>query len=274
MKFDMSDEDFEDEMEELREPTRSDRRIKGIEYRQAREGVFDYKTLEALETLKKMKVVKEMLWVVSTGKEADVFYGKSWDDEDIAIKIYRIHTSKFKRIDSYILGDRRFGRVRSNIKLKWSWARREFKNLKLAFRAGASVPEPIRVHRNIVVMKFIGKEGVPAPLLKDVEYEELEDPEGLFRAIINDIEKLYKNARLVHADLSPFNILYMDGKHYLIDFAQGMKIDQEYAHKYLYRDIYNIVSYFSAILDEAPDPDEIYKKITGKEVDPYFKMEL
>lgn len=267
----MSEDDFE-EYDELREPTKSDKRIKGIEFRKAWAGVFDYKTLEALEDLRRFKVLQDIYWVVSTGKEADVFYGKTWDDREVAVKIYRIHTSRFKKIDDYILGDRRFGKIRSNIKLKWSWARREFKNLKLAFRAGVSVPEPIKVHRNIVVMQFIGDEGTPAPLLKDVE--EIENPEKLFEEIISDMNKLYNKAKLVHADLSPFNILYWKGKHYIIDMAQGVRLDQEFALKFLYRDIVNMVSFFQSFLDKEIDPDKIYREITGKDVDPYIKSSI
>ncbi len=269
------DEDFFDqELDEFREPTRLDKRKKGIEFRQAFEGVFDFKTIEALEFLKKIKIIKDIYWVVSTGKEADVFYGETWEGEEVAVKIYRIHTSAFKKIDDYILGDRRFGKMRSNIKLKWGWARREFKNLKLAYRAGASVPKPIKVHRNIVVMDFIGDNGVPAPLLKDVQLDEIENPEKLFHEVIEDIKKLYQKAKLVHADLSPFNILYWNGKHYIIDLAQGLKIDQEYAHKFLYRDIVNLVSFFQAIIDDYIDPDSIYEDITGKDVDEYYKLEI
>ncbi|MGQ4892304.1 MAG: serine protein kinase RIO [Candidatus Njordarchaeia archaeon] len=269
----MSEDDYplDDDYDELREPTRSDKRRKGIEYRKALEGVFDKKTLEALANLKKFKVLEDIYYVVSTGKEADVFYGKTTDGRDVAVKIYRIHTSRFKRIDDYILGDRRFGKIRSNIKLKWSWARREFKNLKLAFRAGVSVPEPITVHRNIVVMEFIGEEGVPAPLLRDADLEEIGDIDKFFKAIIDDIDKLYKKAKLVHADLSPFNILLWKGKHYIIDLAQGVKIDQEYALRFLYRDLVNLTAFFQAYIEEEINPDELFKQITGRYVDPFYK---
>ncbi len=274
----MGDEDFEEAFDEItdefREPTKADRRVKGIEDFKAWEGVFDKKTLETLEDLLVRGVLKEIKWVVSTGKEADVFYGISGREEEVAIKIYRIHTSKFRRIQDYVAGDRRFGRARSAIKQKWNWAKREFKNLKRAYSAGVSVPRPITVHRNIVVMEFIGDNGTPAPLLKDVDLEEIKDPRGLFDAIISDMEKLYKKARLVHADFSPFNILYWNGKHYVIDLAQGMTLEQDLVHKFLYRDINNIISFFSAILDDLPDPDDIFKRITGMEVDPYYKLSI
>ncbi len=256
-------EDFFEE--ELREPTKRDRLIKGEEYREAWEGVFDVKTVEAIETLKRRKVIEDLYWVVSTGKEADVFYARSPSGADLAVKIYRIHTSKFRRVDIYTLGDKRFGRYKSVIKAKWGWARREFKNLKRAWDAGVHVPRPIAIYRNVVVMEFIGENGTPAPQLKDVT--EIDNAEEVFQRLVDDIEKLYKKAKIVHADLSPYNILYHRGIAYIIDMAQGVPISHEFALRFLYRDLYHIVNYFSAFLDMIPSPDELYKRITGKEPD-------
>jgi len=260
------EEDFYDE---FREPTKSDRLLKGAEYREAWEGVFDVKTLEAIETLKRRRVIEDLYWVVSTGKEADVFYAKSPSGDDLAVKIYRIHTSKFRRVDIYVLGDKRFGRARSVIKSKWSWARREFKNLTLAWKHGVHVPRPIAIHRNIVVMEFIGENGSPAPQLKDVE--DIEDPEKVFLILIDDVRKLYKHAKIVHSDLSPFNILYHRGTCYIIDMAQGVNINHQYALRFLYRDLYYLVNFFAAFLDEIPNPDDIFKEITGIDPDPIIK---
>lgn len=251
--------------DEFREPTKRDRLLKGKEYREVWEGVFDVKTLEAVETLKRRHIIEDLYWVVSTGKEADVFYAKSPSGEDLAVKIYRIHTSKFRRIDIYVMGDKRFGRARSVIKAKWSWARREFKNLTLAWRHEVHVPRPVTVYRNIVVMEFIGENGTPAPQLINVDH--IENPEESFRELINDVEKMFKRAKIVHADLSPFNILYHKGIAYIIDMAQGVNINHQFALRFLYRDIHHIVNFFAAFLDDVPNPDQIFKRITGKEPD-------
>lgn len=259
----------DDYYDEFREPTKRDRLIKGKEYQDAWAGVFDPKTIEAVESLKRRKIIEDLYWVVSTGKEADVFYAKSPKGDDLAVKIYRIHTSKFRKIDIYVLGDRRFGRARSTIKSKWNWARREFKNLMLAWKNNIHVPKPITVHRNIVVMEFIGDEGSPAPLLKDVEY--IENPERVFQQLLNDIDALYNKAKIVHSDLSPFNILYHNDICYIIDMAQGVNIHHQFALRFLYRDIFYIVNFFLAFLDKIPDPDEVFRKITGEEPDPVIK---
>ncbi len=260
------DNDFYDE---FREPTRRDRLLKGEEYKEAWQGVFDVKTLEALDALKRRRIIEDIYWVVSTGKEADVFYARSPNGDDLAVKIYRIHTSKFRRIDKYVLGDKRFGRMKSVIKSKWSWARREYKNLSSAWKCGVHVPKPIAVYRNIVVMEFIGQKGTPAPLLKDVE--DIEYPEKVFDMLLNDIEKMYKEAKLVHADLSPFNILYHNGIAWIIDMAQGVNINHQYALHFLYRDLHHIINFFVAFLDDIPSPDEVFTRIVGKEPDLIIK---
>jgi len=262
-------EDDESIIDEFREPTRRDRRIKDSDYFSAWEGVFDAKTLEAIEYLKRKRIIEDIYWVVSTGKEADVFYAKSPKGEEYAVKIYRIHTSRFKRKDIYVLGDRRFARGLSEIKEKWSWARREFKSLKIAWRYEIHVPRPITVYRNVVVMEFIGEDGTPAPLLKDVE--EIEEPEKVFKVLIEDINKLYNKAKLVHADLSPFNILYHKGICWIIDMAQAVRTSHHYALQFLYRDLYHLRNFFAAFIDELPTADELFKMITGREPDLIIK---
>ncbi len=251
------------DFEEFREPTKKERRIRDYSYRKALEGVFDAKTIEAIEKLIASRVIEDIYYPVSTGKEADVYYAKSPKGEELAVKIYRIHTSAFKKIDIYVIQDKRFQARKSPIKQKWAWARREFKNLKLAYNAGVHVPKPIRLFRNVLVMQFIGRNGTPAPQLVNVE--ELVNPEYTFKVLINDVKLMFQKAKLVHADLSPFNILILDKKEpYIIDMAQGVRVSHPYALQFLYRDIHHIVSFFKGFLDETPDIDDIFEEITGE----------
>ena len=55
-------------------------------------------------------------------------------------------------------------------------------------------------------MGFIGKEGQAAPRLKDVQLDE-ESLRRLYRQILKFLWKLYHKCRLIHADLSEYNIL-------------------------------------------------------------------
>lgn len=45
------------------------------------------------------------------------------------------------------------------------------RNLKRINQSGIPSPEPFILKSNLMIMEFIGKEGVPAPRLKDVETE-------------------------------------------------------------------------------------------------------
>ena len=95
-------------LDEFREPTRRDRKIRDFSYRQALQGVFDAKTIEAIEKLISSGVIEDIYYPISTGKEADVYYARSPKGEELAVKIYRVHTSAFKRIDLYVIDDKRF----------------------------------------------------------------------------------------------------------------------------------------------------------------------
>ncbi|MBU2617467.1 MAG: serine protein kinase RIO, partial [Euryarchaeota archaeon] len=140
--------------------------------------VFDVPTLKALYQLANKGIIKAMGGVVSTGKEANVFHAIGKEGE-LAIKIYKIATSDFKVMQEYLIGDPRFKNIKHSKKdIVLAWARKELRNLSRAYDAGVRVPKPIVVERNILVMEFIGKDGVPAPLLKDIAYE-IEDPAEL-----------------------------------------------------------------------------------------------
>ncbi len=51
---------------------------------------------------------------------------------------------------------------------------------------------------------------------------------------------MYKKARLVHGDVSAFNILIYRKKPYLIDVGQGVLLGHPNSHDFLKRDIKNM----------------------------------
>lgn len=177
---------------------------------------------------------------VSTGKEGNVFraHGKYGD---VALKIYRVGNATFNRISEYIRGDDRFkyaGKDRK--KMIYTWAQKEFRNLKIMYDAGVRVPEPIVFLKNVVVMKFIGSDGLPAPMVKDVE---LTNPEK----VLKDVIKMYKlilKAGLVHGDMSEFNMLYFKNKVYIIDVGQAVTEAHPRFIELLHRDVANICRFF------------------------------
>jgi serine/threonine-protein kinase RIO1 len=46
------------------------------------------------------------------------------------------------------------------------WAEKEFRNLNRLYQAGIPCPKPILLRQHVLVMSFIGEDGVAAPRLK------------------------------------------------------------------------------------------------------------
>jgi len=233
-------------------------RIKDANMFKVREDVFDEVTLLALYKLVHKKWLSVIGGSISTGKEANVFYGER-DGATIAIKIYRIRTANFTTMSSYVTGDRRFSHVKKAKKdLIFAWTRKEFSNLVRARDAGIAVPEPLVWDRNILIMSFLGNGEVAYPQLRNVE---MEDPAEIYKEITDTIDVLYNKAELVHADLSEFNILFGD-KLYFIDMGQSVTKDHPRALQFLMRDIRNINRYFKNRCETRGDID-LFNAVTG-----------
>jgi RIO kinase 1 len=187
------------------------KRLKSVEDKRVGSEVFDRITLQTLYKLANQGYIHLLNGAISTGKEANVFKGADEDGNLVAVKIYRVTTSDFKKMQYYIQGDPRFN-VRSNSKRQLinNWVLKEFKNLNRAYDAGVRVPKPIIAKNNILVMEFIGDEnGTPARLMRQAE---IFNPEYVTNKILDYVKKLYNDAEIVHGDLSAFNILMEDGE--------------------------------------------------------------
>jgi RIO kinase 1 len=233
-------------------------RIKDADQFKVREDVFDDITLLALYKLVHKKWISVIGGSISTGKEANVFYGER-DGAGIAVKIYRIRTANFTTMSSYVTGDRRFSHVKKAKKeLIFAWTRKEFSNLVRARDAGIAVPEPLVWDRNILIMTFIGEGEIAYPQLRNVI---MDNPADIYDQILKVINVLYNKAELVHADLSEFNILYGD-QPYIIDMGQSVTRDHPRALPFLMRDIRNINRFFKNRCDVRDDID-IFHEVTG-----------
>jgi len=223
------------------------------------EGVIDPPTLKILYKLFNRGVLHELHGAISTGKEANVYRGVDTEGNSVAVKIYRISTAETNWMREYIVGDPRFQRVAKRSRsLIPQWAMKEYKNLSRYHEAGIRVPKPLGIERNVLVMEFIGDEqGFPAPLLKNVV---LESPVEVFNQLIEIIEQGYKETSLVHADLSEYNILWLD-EPVIIDVSQAVLKGHTGAKRYLFRDIQNITQYFRKLGVETEDPKTITKYI-------------
>lgn len=231
--------------------------------------VLDERALKLLYKLSSKGIIKALGGVVSSGKEANIFYADgSYGERElpVAVKIYKIETGEFRKMEEYIYGDKRFNVKKLSRKdLIYTWTKKELKNLNRAFDASVNVPEPITSSGNILIMEFLGEEETPAPLLFELgrEVEDLVDPQELFWDVIDNVKKLYQKARLVHADLSEFNVMLFDNKPHLIDMGQSVVIDHPNSMHYLQRDIKNVLRFFSKMGVEE-DEQKLISYVIGE----------
>lgn len=197
---------------------------------------------------------------ISIGKESNVFSAIRKDGSRVMVKIYRLETCDFNRMYDYIKDDPRFVSLKKGKRnIIFSWVQREYRNLLKAREVNVSVPTPLTFSNNVLVLEFIGDDGIFAPKLKD---EIPKDPKDFFEKIISNMKRLHK-AGLVHADLSAFNILNYNEKPVFIDFSQCTPLESSRAKEYLERDVRNICNFFKKAglkLDEK----KIKGRITGK----------
>lgn len=210
------------------------------------EQVMDPRTRMILFKLLNRGTITEINGCISTGKEANVYHASARDGREYAIKIYKTSILVFKDRDKYVSGEFRFrhGYCRHNPrKMVRTWAEKEMRNLVRLQNSELPVPTPILLRSHVLVMSFCGRNGWPAPKLKDVEMT-TEKARELYRDCIIMIWKMYNKCRLVHADLSEFNLLYYDGQIIIIDVSQSVEHDHPHAFEFLRKDCTNISEFF------------------------------
>ncbi len=219
------------------------KRIKSTEDRRVSSEVFDKQTLETLYKLAKSNYLDLLHGAISTGKEANVFRGITNHNDFVAVKIYRISTSDFKKMQYYIQGDPRFN-IKTNNKrqIVHAWVNKEFRNLNRLIEVGIKVPNPLIAKNNILLMEFIGdSDGNPALPLKT---NPPKNPKGMLDKIIEIMKAMYQEANLVHGDLSFYNILNHNEYPVVIDVSQSVVVDNPISTELLERDIQNILKNF------------------------------
>jgi RIO kinase 1 len=223
------------------------------------EEVFDTLTLNSLYKLMRKIGLKKIYGVISSGKESRVYRAVDYRDNEYALKIYLTFTSEFKKgIWKYIYGDPRFESYNPTTtrKLILLWAKKEYKNLERMHRNGVSVPRPYGYQDNIIAMEFIGENGARAPLLKELRISSRRKAVEIYKEILENVRKMVCKARLVHADLSEYNIMVFKEKVYIIDVSQAVLTSHPNAQYFLEKDLENINRYFKKQYEIAEDTDK------------------
>ena len=222
--------------------------------------VFDERTILAVHKLAKRGFIDHLEYLVSEGKEASVFRAVDKNGNFVAVKIYKIETSNFRKMQDYLTGDPRFGGISNDKRsVVFAWTKKEYKNLEIATKAKLDVPLPIASFENCLVMEYIGENGDAAKKMKDNRPENVEKA---YETLVNFIAVLYK-ANLVHSDLSEYNILNDKGRVVVIDIGQAVSRNHPKAKEFFERDLENVAKYFRR-LGMKKSYEEIYADVKGK----------
>ena len=219
--------------------------------------VLDKTTVLQLYDLINSKIISYVNGVVKAGKESVVFWAKDSDDNDIALKIYLVTTSNFKRRSQYVTGDPRFTSVKKGTKnIVYLWARKEFQNISKCYDCGISVVKPRHVSKNILIMDFEGKNGKPESTLLESEINEND-----YHQSISLITDLYKKAKLVHGDFSEYNIFKTKNGLKVFDLGSAVDTTHPNTVDFLKRDINNITNFFVKRGLTVENPADVFERI-------------
>lgn len=220
------------------------------------------------------QILEQVNGIISTGKEAVILHANSDPGytgelnlpKECAIKIFKTTLNEFKQRDRYIKDDYRFKdrfSKQNNRTVIFMWAEKEMHNLMRMQKIGINCPEVIALKKNLLLMSFIGSDNVAAPKLKNailsaaeliVAYEEM----------VEIMWRLFNEAKLVHADLSEYNVLWHDGKCWLIDVAQAVEPGHPSALEFLMRDCDNISTFFKRKgVSGVKTKEELFSHVTG-----------
>ncbi|KAI3535732.1 RIO1 family protein [Colletotrichum filicis] len=234
----------------------TDEKSKDKADRATSEQVLDQRTRMILLQMINRGIVSEIHGAISTGKEANVYHAILHPEGDgpnvqRAIKVYKTSILVFKDRERYIAGEHRFQKgfdKSSNRKMVKLWAEKEFRNLRRIHAAGIPCPEPISLKLHVLAMGFLGdKKGWAYPRLRDANLtgDDVEEQwRALYVQLLGLMRRIYQICRLVHADLSEYNILYNAGKLYIIDVSQSVEPDHPRALEFLRMDIKNVGDFF------------------------------
>ena len=243
------------------------------------EQCLDPRITRIIEKYKKRGQITEFNGCVATGKEANVYHarGRGLPEEggdpnrELAIKIYKTSILIFKDRERYITGEFRFrhGYCKSNPrKMVAVWCEKEIRNLKRIRQKGIKCPEPYAFKSNLIMMEFIGKDGVAAPRLKDAldYFENIEEFDNCYIQIMEILKKMYQNCKLVHSDFSEYNLLYYNKEVYVIDLAQAVEENHPNADYFLKRDIHNMNEFFTKNHLDTLTDQQFYDFVVKKNI--------
>lgn len=229
-------------------------------------------------------VIDEIVGRLKSGKEAEVWLVRH-AGEILAAKVYKDRdTRSFRNNAAYTEGRRvrdtrtqraiargsRFGRAADED----AWKAREADALHALHAGGVRVPRPHLFYEGVLLMELVlDDRGHPAPRLIDAPVPQAAAAE-LYRDLRRQIVAMLC-CDLVHADLSPYNVLLGRAGPVLIDFPQVVgAAHNNQAERFLRRDVENLRQFLAqrdpALRAAAGDAHEIWRAYARRELTPDF----
>ena len=221
--------------------------------------VFDKNVIRVIHTMASQGQIDHLEFTISTGKEAHVFRAADNAGHFRAVKIYKIETSDFRRMEDYLDFEPRFKKAKHDKRnIVFAWTQKEFSSLQRFQKGGVPVPTPLAAKENVLVMEFIGdSHGNAAPRLKDARIENMEK---FYQNVCVAIARML-NAKLIHGDLSEYNILVKDDQPIIIDCGQSIPTIHPNAKKFYERDIKNMLKVFHRMGMKQLTYDQFYDDV-------------
>jgi RIO kinase 1 len=215
----------------------------------------------------------EVLGLLKTGKEAEVFVveRRTLDGRHSAIlahKRYRptkvrkgeLEAMGFSRARSFTNDamyheGRKFRRSRERRAVERMtdlgkriladrWPAQELETLVTAYDAGVTVPYPVEFTGDGLLMQMLGDDGVAAPRLVDARLDDAALKEA-WDQFVDDVGKLTQSG-VVHADLSPYNLLWWRDRLWFIDFPQAVDlVGNPHGFDLLHHDVTTMCAWFT-----------------------------
>ena len=220
------------------------------------------------------------LGVLKTGKEADVsLVERTLGDQTnlLAAKRYRdTKHRQFRNDASY-----RASKVRTNTREEraaekqtrfgssvraQTWAANEMARLTRLWAIGVRVPYPVQRLGTEVLLEYIGDAEHMAPRLVNAGGSRRE-MDSLCDQAVEALRKMTWDG-LVHADLSPYNVLVWQGELVVIDLPQAVDLDDNpNAYDFLQRDVANLLGWFAKRGVDV-DPTSVFNDLLDLAFDP------
>lgn len=173
----------------------------------------------------------------------------------LAVKFHRQGTTSFKhvrRARSHLLDQPRCAWIHA----ARLGAAREYRTLR-ALHPAVSVPQAVALSFHAVVMEHTGG----AELYK----LDLENPRECLEIILEEMASAWKRG-IVHADLSPFNVLVRDdGEIVIIDWPQAVSRTDPRSMELLERDVKNVIEHFERKYRLEVEAEEAIASVIGED---------